>query len=182
MRDASSEDGGIGRDTFLITRTAHCARIESGVAGSESSDTFGSRENDDGVGLRVIIALLAARGWSVVWSTLTLILIATAHLIVVLSTLTLILIATAHLTALVADRHASRLGRLTRFIRILCAFAPCCDLDLVDRAPTHQHLCGIRRSRFVPINFYSKKRFHPSRCFLDFATPYVSGGHLKVFL
>ena len=77
MYNTLSEEDGIGGDTLLVAWSAHYTCIEQRVAGGESGDAFGAGEADDGVGVRVVVTLLAAPALIVVLSTLTLILIAT---------------------------------------------------------------------------------------------------------
>ena len=77
MYNTLSEEDGIGGDTLLVAWSAHYTGIEQRVAGGESGDAFGAGEADDGVGVRVVVTLLAAPALIVVLSTLTLILIAT---------------------------------------------------------------------------------------------------------
>ena len=60
MNNTLSEEDGIGGDTLLVAWSAHYTGIEQRVAGGESGDAFGAGEADDGVGVRVVVTLLAA--------------------------------------------------------------------------------------------------------------------------
>ncbi len=84
MNKTLSEEDGIGGDTLLVAWSAHYTGIEQRVAGGESGDAFGAGEADDGVGVRVVVTLLAAHrtaahrtAGKATAATLTLILIAT---------------------------------------------------------------------------------------------------------